>query len=198
MKASKNDTSKKGTGTILIVAVLIITMVAYYCYLVNQDRQAIEEKNLTVVQKVLARDLERDYPPSPKEVIKYYNEIMKCFYNEDCSAEEIEALGRQARLLYDEELVAHNPWDTYLAGLTMEIVQFKEEGRRIASSSVASSTDVDYFTDDGFEFARIRCGYTFTQGKTSDSTVEVYLLRKDENKHWKIYGWDLAKNVYAE
>ncbi len=190
--------SKKSTIIIVIIAVVIVGLVAYYCYLVNRDRQALEEQNLTVVQKILARDLEKDYPPSPKEVIKYYNEVMKCFYNEDCSVEEIEALGRQARLMYDDELVENNPWDTYIAGLTMEIVQYKELNRRIASASVASSTDVDYFTDDGYEFARIRCGYTFTQGKTSDSTVEVYLLRQDENKHWKIYGWDLAENVYAD
>ena len=191
-------TSKKSTTIIIIVAILVVAMVAYYCYLINQDRQAIEEQSLTTVQKTLARDLEKDYPPSPKEVIKYYNEVMKCFYNEDCSVEEIEALAQQARLLYDDELVENNPWDTYLAGLTLEIVQFKEQNRRIASASVASSTDVDYFTDDGYEFARIRCGYSFTQGKTSDSTIEVYLLRKDENKHWKIYGWDLAENVYVD
>lgn len=191
-------TSKKSSIIIVIIAVLIVGVVAYYCYLVNRDRQALEEQNLTVVQKILARDLSKDYPPSPKEVIKYYNEVMKCFYNEDCSVEEIEALGRQARLLYDEELVENNPWETYIAGLTLEIVQYKELSRRIANASVASSTDVDYFTDDGHEFARIRCGYTFTQGKTSDSTIEVYLLRKDENKHWKIYGWDLAENVYAD
>lgn len=190
--------SKKSTIIIIIIAVVIVGLVAYYCYLVNRDRQALEEQNLTVVQKVLARDLSKDYPPSPKEVIKYYNEVMKCFYNEDCSVEEIEALGRQARLLYDDELVDNNPWDTYIAGLTLEIVQYKELNRRIASASVASSTDVDYFTDDGYEFARIRCGYSFTQGKTSDSTVEVYLLRQDENKHWRIYGWDVAENVYAD
>lgn len=192
----KNE--KKTTGVIIVVAVLIVTMVAYYCYLVNRDRETIAEQNLTTVQKVLARDLEKDYPPSPKEVIKYYNEVMKCFYNEDCSVEEIEALATQARLLYDDELVDNNPWDTYFAGLTLEIVQYKEQNRRIASASVASSTDVDYFSQDGYEFARIRCGYSFTQGKTSDSTVEVYLLRQDEKKHWKIYGWDLAENVYVD
>lgn len=192
------EANKKNSRMLIVVAIIIVVIVAYYCYLVNRDQKALEEQNLTVVQEVLARDLEKDYPPSPREVIKYYNEVMKCFYNEDCSAEEIERLARQARLLYDDELVDNNPWETYLAGLTLEIVQFKEQGRRIASSSVASSIDVEEFTDDGYEFARIRCGYSFTQGKTSDSTVEVYLLRKDEKKHWKIYGWDLAENVYVD
>lgn len=190
--------SKKGAWTIGVIAILVATMAAYYCYLVNRDRAGEEEKTLTTVQKVLARDLEKDYPPSPREVIRYYNEVMKCFYNEDCSAEEIEALAHQARLLYDDELVENNPWDTYIAGLTLEILQYKEQNRRIASASVASSVDVEEFKDDGFDFARIRCGYSITTGKTTESTVEVYLLRKDEKKHWKIYGWDLADNVYVD
>lgn len=189
---------KKTTIIIVIVAVFVVALVGYYCYLVNHDREAQAEKNLTTVQKVLARDLEKDYPPSPREVVKYYNEVMKCFYNEDCSVEEIEALGRQARLLYDDELVENNPWETYIAQLTVEIMQYKQQGRRIASSSVASSIDVEEFSDGGYDFARIRCGYTITTGKTSEATVEVYLLRKDENKHWKIYGWDLAENVSPE
>ena len=190
--------SKKSTWTVVVIAVLVVTMAAYYCYLINRDREKVETQNLTTVQKVLARDLSKDYPPSPREVIKYYNEVMKCFYNEECSGEEIEALGKQARLLYDEELVENNPWDTYIAGLTLEILQYKEQGRRIASSSVASSVDVEEFTDDGFDFARIRCGYSITTGKATESTVQVYLLRKDANKHWKIYGWDLAENVYVD
>ena len=74
---------KKTTIIIVIVAVFVVALVGYYCYLVNRDREALAEKNLTTVQKVLARDLEKDYPPSPREVVKYYNEVMKCFYNED-------------------------------------------------------------------------------------------------------------------
>ena len=147
---------KKTTIIIVIVAVFVVALVGYYCYLVNRDREALAEKNLTTVQKVLARDLEKDYPPSPREVVKNYNEVMKCFYNEDCSVEEIEALGRQARLLYDDELVENNPWETYIAQLTVEIMQYKQQGRRIASSSVASSIDVEEFSDGGYDFARIR------------------------------------------
>ena len=52
-----------------------------------------------------------------------------------------------------------------------------------------SSTDVDFYEVDGFSFARIRCGYTFMEGKTSYPTAYVYLLRRDDEKHWKIYGW---------
>lgn len=184
--------SKKSSVIITIIAIVLVAVVGYYCYLVNQNKAAEAEQNLTVVQKVLARDLEKDYPPSPREVIKYYNEIMKCYYNEDCSAEEIEALARQARLLWDDELVENNPWDIYLAQLTVEIMQYKQNNRRISNTSVASSVDVEEFSQDGYDFARICCGYSITTGKKSEATAEVYLLRKDAKKHWKVYGWDLA------
>ena len=72
---------------------------------------------------------------------------------------------------------------------------FRNLGRRISHVSLSASTDVEFFEDDGFSFARLRCGYTVLEKKQSYSTVEVYLLRKDADGHWKIYGWDLAENV---
>lgn len=191
-KGQKNLNSNK---TILIFALLMVAVVGYYCYLVNRTNKEAEEAELTAVQEVLLRDMERSYPPTPKEVIKYYNEIMKCFYNEDCTQDEIEDLGARARELYDEELLAHNEWGPYIINLTAEIMQYKESGKKLSSCAVAASTDVDFFEDDGYSFARISCGYTVLQGKESDSSMQIYLLRKDENGHWKIYGWDLAENV---
>lgn len=180
---------------LIIVAVLIMVVVGYYCYLVNRSNEDAQNDDLTPVQEVLIRDLDNNYPPTPKEVIKYYNEIMKCYYNEDCSFEEIEDLGQKARELYDDELLEHNEWGTYIITLTAEINAFKEAEKKLTSCSVAASTDVDFFDADGYSFARISCGYTVLKGKTSNSTLQIYLLRKDENGHWKIYGWDLAENV---
>lgn len=191
-KGQKNLNSNKA---ILIFVLLMIAVVGYYCYLVNRSNKEAEEAELTAVQEVLLRDMERSYPPTPKEVIKYYNQIMKCFYNEDCTQDEIEDLGMRARELYDEELLAHNEWGPYIINLTAEILQYKESGKKLSSCAVAASTDVDFFEEDGYSFARISCGYTVLQGKENDSSMQVYLLRKDENGHWKIYGWDLAENV---
>ncbi|MDE6675737.1 MAG: hypothetical protein K2K19_13185, partial [Acetatifactor sp.] len=163
--------------------------------LVNRTHRANAEKALTAVENVLLRDLEHNYPPTPKEVIRYYNDILKCFYNEQCSQEEIEALARKARGLYDQELLDHNEWSTYIFNLEAEIQDFQNLNRRISNISLASSTDVDEFTQDGYKFAKIRCGYNILQGKESSSSVHVYLLRKDEDGHWKIYGWELAENL---
>lgn len=190
--------TKKGkftTQTTIVVMVLIVAVVGYYCYLVNRSNRQVEERTLTTVENILLRDLENNYPPTPKEVIRYYNDIIKCFYNEECSQEQLEELALKARGLYDQELLDHNAWDTYIFNLEAEIQDFKNNNRKISNISLASSTDVDEFTKNGYKFAKIRCGYNILQGRDASSTIQVYLLRKDGDGHWKIYGWDLAENV---
>lgn len=190
--------TKKGkftTQTTIVVMILIVVVVGYYCYLVNRSNRSRDEKTPTTVENVLLRDLENDYPPTPKEVIRYYNDIIKCFYNEECTPEQLQELAQKARDLYDEELLANNEWDTYIFNLEAEIQDFKNNRRKISNISLAASTDVDEFTQDGYRFAKIRCGYNILQGRESSSTIQVYLLRRDGDRHWKIYGWDLAENL---
>ena len=107
----KKKKVKFTTQTAIIVMVLIVAVVGYYCYLVNRSNRSAQENTPTTVENVLLRDLENNYPPTPKEVIRYYNDIVKCFYNEGCSQEELQELARKARGLYDQELLDHNEWD---------------------------------------------------------------------------------------
>jgi len=187
---------KKSTTRITIVFIIIIVaIVGYYAYLSNQKQKAKDDSTLSVVQTVLSRDLTYAYPSSPKEVIKYYNDITKCFYNEECTEEEMKALAEKIRELYDDALREANQFDTYYENLKSEVSLYKEKKRRITNCSVAASTSVDFYSVDGYDFARIQCGYTFMEnGKSIPSNI-VYLLRKDENKNWKIFGWDLAQNL---
>ena len=187
--------SKRTTQGTIIITLLILAIVGYYCYLVNRSNDSSTSKTLTAVENVLLRDLSTNYPPSPKEVVKYYSDIMKCFYNEECTENEVESLASKARELFDEELNDYNEWGSYIISLKDEIKEYKDNKRRVSSYSVASSTDVDYFTADGYSFARLRCSYNVIQGKETESIMQVYLLRKDVENHWKIYGWDLAENL---
>ena len=187
---------KKVTPKLVIVFIcFIVLLVGYYAYLANKEKEAKKEAALTVVQETLSRDLEYDYPATPKEVIKYYNEILRCFYNEDCTEEEIESLGQKARELYDEELLEANEYGTYMIKLKSDIEDYKDNKRRITSFAVAASTNVDLFEEDGFDFARISCAYNIMEGEISNFTRQVYLLRKDDDNRWKIYGWEDAANL---
>lgn len=185
---------KKSTTRITVVVIIMIALVVgYYCYLVNQSRNTLtKQEEKSVVNEVLSRDLDHDYPPTVKEVIKYYNEITKCFYNEECTEEEIEKLARKARELYDEELAANNEMDAYLLRVKGDVAQYKEKKKRIISITLAPSTDVEYYDKDGYSWAHIRCGYNIMENKVNSPVSQMYVLRKDDAGHWKIYGWDLS------
>lgn len=189
---------KSTTRAAVIVICLIAGLVGYFAYLSNKKIENNKEATMTPVQIALNRNLNIDYPPTPKEVVRFYNEILKCYYNENCTEEEIESLGMKARELFDAELLVNNEVGTYLRALKAEIKDYKDNKRKMTAATVASSTNVFYFEEDGFEFARLHSGYYVSEsGKTRPSDM-VFLLRKDDQKKWKIYGWTLAENVTVE
>ena len=198
-----NAKKQKGNGSAIkggvVLLLLVIMMVGYYYYLSHKSsKDDTKVPKMTVAQELISRDLVNNYPPTPKEVIKYYSDITKCYYNEEYSEEELEQLASNARVLFDEELAANNDWNKYIMMLQSEIVKFQDKSLRISSYNLSSSTDVDYFTEDGFDFARLHCTYTLSSGSVKQPVDQVFLLRKDDNGHWRIFGWDLAENVTLE
>ncbi len=194
----KKTSSKKG---VIIAIVIILLVVGYYYYLSNRNVPQPEEvlpevEVMTATQKVLARDLEKNYPPTPREVIKYYSEITQCFYNEELTEEDIYELGMKARELYDAQLAANQTEADYIASLQFDIEQFRSNKRTIASYNPSSSLDVETFSEDGYEWARLYCNYGVKQGGVLYDTNMVFILRKDENEHYKIYGFKLAEDKH--
>lgn len=189
----------QGMKGMIIMFVMLALILGYYAYLSNRStKEKEEEVVISAVQEVLMRDMERNYPPTPKEVIKYYSELTQCFYNQELTEEELKALGIRAKEMYDEELAANQPEESYFSDLQFDIDSFRERQLTIVSFSTSSSTDVEEFTQDGRKWARLYCIYNLRQGSEMLSTQEVFLLRKDEEGHWKIYGWDLADAVETE
>lgn len=180
---------------ILIIGVLVVAVVLGFYYYLNHKEKEVQEESakITAVQNVLLKDLERSYPPTPKEVVKYYSEITKCFYNEEYSEEELLDLAQKIQELYDAELIANKTQEEYLTDLKSEIAQMKEKKCIISSYEISASTDVEFFTQNGYSCARLYCTYYLKQDAKTTSTMECFVLRQDEEKHWKILGWDLAE-----
>ena len=166
-----------------------------YYALTRRPAAATEEstEGNSTVGELLSVNLTRNYPPSPKEVLKQYSEITKAFYNEEYSDEELVALAHKIQELYDRELIENQTDEQYLRTLRSDIDNFKNNGITISSYATSASTDVDYFSEDGFQFARLNCVYSIRQGTQFGSIKEVFLMRKDDEGHWKIYGWDKLK-----
>lgn len=190
--------SSKVVKTVIIVVVLAAVILAYYYYLGHRTRrQEVEEEAVaTVVQSVLMRDLEHNYPPTPKEVVKYYAEITECFYNETYSDEELVQLANKIQMLYDAELVANKTQEQYLEDLRNDIAEMKGKQLVIASYEVSASTDVEEFTQDGYSCARLYCTFYLRQPGNGSRvpSLERFILRKDEDGHWKIFGWELVED----
>ena len=177
---------------IVIGVILVALVLGYYFYLSNRKADTPREETTTsisAVQNVLLRDLTEDYPPSPREVLKYYSDITVCFYSEEYTDEEFEKLALQIQKLYDDELVANSTQEQYLNNLKWDINNMKEQNMTVSSYSVASSTDVFYFEQDGYQWARLNGTFTLRSGKEVGLCKEVFVLRKDSVGHWKIYGW---------
>lgn len=174
--------------TVIIVAIMVALVVGYYFYLSNKTKTE-EETVVTQVQEVLLRNMENNYPPTPKEVVKYYSEIMKCLYNETYTDEQLEEMLDKMMKLYDEELLEKNPRENLLTGLKEAIADYSENNYTIVSYTPSNSTDVETSVIDGQECAKLYCTYTIKSGTNYTSSRLIYELRKDADGHWKILGF---------
>lgn len=177
---------------VIIGIVLAALIIGYYYYLSNKNKEPQEEVvESTEVQKVLMRDLEKNYPPTPKEVVKYFSEITKCFYNEDYTEDELYELAMKIQDIYDDELVANKTQEQYLEDLQDDIEEMASLDCTISSYELSASTDVEEFMENGDSCARLYCTYNIRQGTQMTASRLVFVLRKDEDGHWKILGWEL-------
>lgn len=186
--------SFKGVFIVLVLAVLLIM---YYRHMSNVSKGKEAEDVATeqsVVTETLQRNLKTNYPSTPKEVIKYFSDITQCYYNEEYSDEQLVGLADQMLLLYDDELVSYKTHEDYLMDLRNDINYYKENNYTVSSYAPSASTDVEYFSEDGHDWARIWCIYTIKSGKFYKPIQEVFILRKDEKSHWRIYGWRLVES----
>ena len=189
---------KSNIKMICIIAFIVVLVLGYFYYVSNvRDKKTTEtDAKATKVQEVIMKDLETRYPPTPKEVVKFYSQISQCLYNEVYTDEELREMAIQMQKMYDDELAAINPLDKYIEDLKFDIQSMKEKSCTISSYATSASTDVDYFTEDGFEWARLHCVYSIRAGsQMAPASDQLFLLRKDSVGHWRIYGWMLAKDT---
>ena len=185
---------------ILIVVLFVSAILGLFIYVNNKPQSGSLEDDVVIsnVDNVVLRNLDINYPPTPKEVLKYYSEITMCFYEENLSEEDLVRLAQTARKLYDAELCADITEEEYLASLREDILEFNSLGIVVSGYTVSASTDVEEFVVDGRECARLYATYRLRQGTEYIYSNEVFIMRKDENGHWKILGWELLEEEEVE
>lgn len=185
---------------IVIVVLFVVVILGLFIYMNNKPQSGSMEEEVVIsnVDNVVLRNLDINYPPTPKEVLKYYSEITVCFYEENLSEEDLVRLAQTARKLYDAELCADMTEEEYLVSLREDILEFDSLGIVVSGYTVSASTDVEEFVVDGRECARLYVTYRLRQGTEYIYSNEVFILRKDENGHWKILGWELLEEEEVE
>lgn len=181
----------KKSRVIIIVVVCVALLVGGYLLWMNKNGDASsEDVELTKVQQLITKDLSKNYPATPREVVKLYNEIITCFYSEEYTEDELEALVDLTLLLMDEELAANNPKEDYLKRVKAEILAFEVAERTIVSYTLESSNEVEFGTIGGAESAIVQTSYFIKEKNSYSKTYQDYLLRKNETGEWKILGFE--------
>ena len=155
-------------------------------------------KRLQSRRRKLKKDFEKNYPKTPREVVKWYNRIITAFYGEEYTDDELEDMADQVRMLMDDELLSYNPRDTYIKNLKADIEDYKTRKKTIVQSSVSDSNDITYATVQGDYCAYVDAYYFSREASDYSRTYEEFVLRKDDDGHWKILTFRLMEGDYNE
>ena len=176
----------------VIIAIACISVICASFFFFMQGNQE-DEKNLTEIEKLVVRDLEKNYPKSPREVVKLYNRIVKCYYGSQTPSEkELRDLTDQMLCIMDDDLLLVNPRDEYFASVVGDINQYKRDKKQLVSTDVCSTNDVKYITDDknGEEekdnLAYVSASYFVNTDEKFSYTYQEFVLREDADGRWKI------------
>lgn len=179
---------KKKIG-IVVAAVALIALVCWGFWFVTKKANSNRAENtkLTEVQNIITRNLEKDYPPTPRQVVLFYNRIITAYYGENYTPDQYDAMIDQQLALFDDKLRANNPKEEFKATLDKDIAQYRSNNRVIANSEVCDSKDVQYKQDGEEEVAFVTASYFVKEGKNTFTRTHMeFALIKDANGNWRI------------
>ena len=82
---------KKSTVITVIVMLLVAAAIVagYFIISTRKNKENYEGGERTELDILLEKDLDKSYPLTSREVIKFYSRILKCYYNEELTEEQI-------------------------------------------------------------------------------------------------------------
>ncbi len=196
MKKSKKQTVK----TIVFMFFFSAALIALYFFIRTRTNVTKTDpvSSMSEVDKLLTKDMKENYPSSPREVLKLYSRMTKCFFNEDLNLEQVEKMAVQLRQLFDDELLLNNPYDNYILDLNVEISEYRNANRTIMNYIIDESSSVKYWESDDENYASISVSYTVKENTDYSKVYENFLLRQDSESRWKIMGWELTGEKETE
>lgn len=187
--------NRKYIRTIIVVVIMAALCIGYFIYLSNRT-PSVDATDKAVNDKEIAalttKDIVNNYPESPKEVIKLYARITKAYYKSELSDEQIEALGKQARLLFDDELKDKQTDEQFITALKTDIKDYNKINRYVSDYKIEESEGVQYKTFEERKYASLRVNYMIREKSELITSYTKYTLRQDGEGRWKILYWELV------
>lgn len=195
--------TKKGTKAFtLIIFIVALVALGYYTHLTNdapghEDVTPSSEKEI-----LLSYDMIEDYPKTVRETVKLHCRYLKYIYNEglskDFTDDDLFTMNQKMRQLLDEELLELNSQDKQLQALKDEIALYGAKKQKLVSYTLVEASQIEYNTENGVEYAKMRVTVAMTIDGASLSVDEEYILRQDEEDKWKILGWQAIQQADSE
>lgn len=194
MKENVKNSKDKIAKTLVIMVLCGAVIAGIYLMITNKPKSEEGVKSQTEYDKLIAKNLEVNYPASPREVVKLYSRMIQCLYGTNLEQNEIEKMAGQMRKLFDTEFLAGNPEKEYLKNMEEDINDYRKNKRVIMNYDIQDSSTLETKTIDKKEYTTVDIAYSLKEKKGVKKTIERYMLRKDTNGKWKILGWELNDN----
>ncbi|MBP5304823.1 MAG: hypothetical protein J6Z02_03160 [Lachnospiraceae bacterium] len=179
-----------------VIMLLVVGMVLFAFYkIATRPASSDDIAGKTEAMKILDKDIENNYPSNAREVVKFYNRIIKCYYDEPHTDEEIKSLAMTARVLFDTELLKRNPSDEYVAGVMKDIEDYKAAGRVISTTEVQDYKDVVFLKKGEYNTATVVSYYLVKDNRGSKGSNMKFYLREDEEGKWRILFFELTDDT---
>ena len=188
----------------VIIAIACICVICAGFFIFSQGNQE-NEKNLTEIEKVIVKDMKNNYPKTPREVVKFYNRIVKCYYGSETPTEkQLNDLVDQMICMMDDDLLLVNPRNAYYNSVVQDIAYYKQNKKQLVSTDVCDSNDVKYVTDDkdgegeSDKLAYVDASYFMNEDGKFGYTYQQFVLRQDEEGRWKILAFYQIKGENSD
>lgn len=190
--AKKKYKVKGSVGKNLVVLLMLVIIVGVYYMARFSDNSFLKKNdkgNESEYDLLTQKDIEGNYPASPKEVMKLYQRINKAIYTENLSDDQINELTLLMRKLLDEELLQNNTLEAHLLSLKTEITSYVEANKTIVNY-VVKTESLEEWEQNQEQYASL----IITMGVKVDTVTDIvgqrYVMRLDENNHWKVLGFE--------
>ena len=181
----------------IVMALLAIFIIGGFFLVRSIGLKNLElKKSKTEVEKLMELNLDDNYPGNAREVLKIYNRILKCCYNEELTDEQIKKLAEQNQKLFDEQLLEKNPLDQYVEKLKKDIKDYKDKKTTIANIAIQDLAEAEREERGGYKFCNLLVSYIVKDTKGLKTTNEKYYLREDDKGRWKILFWELTYKTF--